>query len=378
MVFRHILKYGLLSLLRSKEIVFWTLVFPFALTTFMYLAFSNLFEATEQFHKIPVAVVQERDDQVFWQMIQMVSTEGKDQLLTVEEVSREEAQKMLRDGEVKGILYAGDDVSIEVAESGMDQTMLQMIMEQFVQYKKTITDVAQLHPDRIMQAVTALTSQMEYVEEKESSGGNQDNIINYFYAILAMVCLFSSFAGCDRILKIQANICALGQRRNMIPVHKMKSILAELAACEIVQYTIVLLLLFYMKVVLKLQLGDDILQILLLLFLGTSFGIMLGIFVGSIPRLGEGMKIGILVSVGLAFSAMSDLMISGVKDEIEHTVPLLNDLNPAALITDSFYALNIYETSERFLQNMGCLGVGMAVLMSASYIMVRRSRYVSL
>lgn len=377
-MFRHILKYGLLSLLRSKEIVFWTLVFPFALTTFMYLAFNNLFEATEQFHKIPVAVVQEGDDPVFGQMLRLVATEGEDQLLTAKEVSREEAQKMLRDGEVKGILYAGDDVSIEVAESGMDQTMLQMIMEQFVQYKKTITDVAQLHPDQIMQAVTALTSQIEYVEEKESSKGNQDNIINYFYAVLAMVCLFSSFAGCDRILKIQADISTLGQRRNMIPVHKMKSILAELAACEIVQYTIVLLLLFYMKVVLKLQLGDNVPQILLLLFLGTSFGIMMGIFVGSIPRLGEGMKIGILVSTGLAFSAMSDLMVSGIKDKVEHTVPLFNDLNPAALITDSFYALNIYETNDRFFENMWYLGAGMAVLMFASYMMVRRSRYVSL
>lgn len=41
--------------------------------------------------------------------------------------------------------------------------------------------------------------------------------MNYFYAVLAMVCLFASFAGCDRILKIQANVSVLGQRRNMIP-----------------------------------------------------------------------------------------------------------------------------------------------------------------
>lgn len=51
-MFRHILKYGLLSLLRTKEIVFWTLIFPFALTTFMYFAFSNLYNTTEQFHAI--------------------------------------------------------------------------------------------------------------------------------------------------------------------------------------------------------------------------------------------------------------------------------------------------------------------------------------
>lgn len=377
-MFRHILKYGLLSLLRTKEIVFWTLIFPFALATFMYFAFSNIFETTEKFHVLPVAVVQESENKVFEQILSMVSSEGEDQILKVQETTKEQGERLLQDGDVKGVLYVGEKVSLEVAESGMDQTMLQMIVEQFVQYQKTISDVAQIQPQRLMQAVSALTSQTEYVEEKKSSEGNQNNVINYFYAVLAMVCLFASFAGCDRILKIQANVSDLGQRRNMIPIHKLKSILADFAACEIVQYSIVLLLVIYMKFVLKLELGDKLPQILLLLLLGTSYGIMIGIFVGSLPRLGEGMKIGILVSVGLALSALSDLMVSGLKDAIEHTVPIVNDINPAALITDSFYALNIYETNQRFWGNVICLGVGIVVLTLASYFMVRRSRYASL
>lgn len=377
-MFRHVLKYGLMSLLRTREIVFWTLAFPFALTTFMYLAFGNLFETTEQFHVIPAAVVQEGENEVFMQMLQMVSAEGEDQLLEIHETTREKAEEMLLAGEVKGILTVGEKPALQVAESEMEQTLLQMILDQFVQYQKTITDVAQIHPEKIMQVVAALTSQSEYVEEKKSTEGNQDNIINFFYAVLAMVCLFASFAGCDRILKIQANVSALGQRRNMIPVHKLKSILADFAACEIVQYSIVILLLVYMKFVLRLELGDDLPQILVLLFLGTSYGIIIGIFVGSLPRLGEGGKMGVLVSVSLALSAMSDLMISGIKDSIEHSLPFINDINPAALITDSFYALNIYETDERFWGNMISLGAGAVVLTLISYFMVRRSRYASI
>lgn len=377
-MFRHILKYGLLSLLRTREIVFWTLIFPFALTTFMYFAFSNIFSTTEQFHAIPVAVVRQSENKAFTQILDMLSAEGENQILQVQRKERAQAEKMLQDGDVKGILYEGETVSLAVAESGMDQTMLKMIMEQFVQYEKTISDVWQFHPEKLMQSVTALASQEQYVEEKKTSEGNQDNIMNYFYAVLAMVCLFASFAGCDRILKIQANVSVLGQRRNMIPIHKMKSIIADFAACEIVQYTIVLLLLIYMKFVLKLPLGDNLPQILLLLLFGTSYGIMFGIFVGSLPRMEEGMKIGVLVCVGLVFSAMSDLMISGIKDGIEHTVPIINDINPAALITDSFYALNIYETNERFFGNIICLGAGIVLFTLVSYAMVRRSRYASL
>lgn len=377
-MFRHILKYGLLSLLRTREIVFWTLIFPFALTTFMYFAFSNIFSTTEQFHAIPVAVVRQSENKAFTQILDMLSAEGENQILQVQRKEKAQAEKMLQDGDVKGILYEGETVSLAVAESGMDQTMLKMITEQFVQYEKTISDVWQFHPEKLMQSVTALASQEQYVEEKKTSEGNQDNIMNYFYAVLAMVCLFASFAGCDRILKIQANVSVLGQRRNMIPIHKMKSIIADFAACEIVQYTIVLLLLIYMKFVLKLPLGDNLPQILLLLLFGTSYGIMFGIFVGSLPRMEEGMKIGVLVCVGLVFSAMSDLMISGIKDGIEHTVPIINDINPAALITDSFYALNIYETNERFFGNIICLGAGIVLFTLVSYAMVRRSRYASL
>lgn len=377
-MFGHLFKYGFKSLMRTKEVVFWTWVFPFALCTFMYMAFSNLFETTEQFHAIPVAVVQEKEDEVIDRMFEAVSKEGEGQLLRVNKTSEEEAEQMLEDEEVQGIIFVRDELSLKVSENGMEQTLLKMVLDQFAQYKKTITDVAQIHPEQVMQTVMELSSQKEYYEETNSSGGNQDNVINFFYAIFAMTCLFASYAGCDKAEKIQANVSVLGQRRNIVPVHKMKNIMVDFLACELMQYSIVCLLLLYMKFVLRLELGDKLPAIFLLLFVGTSYGIMFGIFVGSLPRIGEGMKIGLLTGINLLFCAMSDLMATGVKDLIEHSVPFVNDINPAALISDSFYALNIYDTYGRFAQNMLLLGIGAVVLAVVSYLMVRRSRYASL
>lgn len=377
-MFGHLFKYGFKSLMRTKEVVFWTWVFPFALCTFMYMAFSNLFETTEQFHAIPVAVVQEKEDEVIDRMFEAVSKEGEGQLLRVNKTSEEEAEQMLEDEEVQGIIFVQDELSLKVSENGMEQTLLKMVLDQFAQYKKTITDVAQIHPEQVMQTVMELSSQKEYYEETNSSGGNQDNVINFFYAIFAMTCLFASYAGCDKAEKIQANVSVLGQRRNIVPVHKMKNILVDFLACELMQYSIVCFLLLYMKFVLRLELGDKLPAIFLLLFVGTSYGIMFGIFVGSLPRIGEGMKIGLLTGINLLFCAMSDLMATGVKDLIEHSVPFVNDINPAALISDSFYALNIYDTYGRFAQNMLLLGIGAVVLAVVSYLMVRRSRYASL
>lgn len=377
-MFGHLFKYGFKSLMRTKEVVFWTWVFPFALCTFMYLAFSNLFETTEQFHVIPVAVVQEKDDEIMDVMLDAVSKEGDGQLLSVKKTSAEEAGRMLDEEEVQGIIFVEEELSLEVSKNGMEQTLLKMVLEQFAQYKKTITDVAQVHPEQVMQTVMELSSQKEYYEETNSSGGNQDNVMNFFYAVFAMTCLFASYAGCDKAQKIQADVSVLGQRRNIVPVHKMKNILVDFLACELMQYSIVCFLLLYMKFVLRLELGDKLPAIFLLLFVGTSYGIMFGIFVGSLPQIGEGMKIGLLTGINLLFCAMSDLMATGIKDLIEHSVPFVNDINPAALISDSFYALNIYDTYGRFAQNLLLLGTGAVALAVVSYLMVRRSRYASL
>ena len=38
----HNIKYTFLSMIRTKEVIFWSLVFPLVLTTFMYLAFGKI------------------------------------------------------------------------------------------------------------------------------------------------------------------------------------------------------------------------------------------------------------------------------------------------------------------------------------------------
>lgn len=376
-MFGHVFKYGLKSLLRTKEVLFWSLVFPFALCTFMYLAFGEIFETTEKFQAVPVAIVEEQQNEILTGMLTAISEEGDNQLLVIKNVEKKEAKELLSEEEVKGILYVGETLKLEVSENGIEQTMLQMIFEQFVQYEKAITDIGQFHPEKIMNTVLTLTSENDYFSE-DSVKGNQDNVINYFYAIFAMVCLFSCYASCGKIVNIQANTSALGQRRSVSPTHKLKVVLAEFLVCEIMQYGIVCLLLVYMKYILKLEIGDNIPAILLLLFVGTSYGVFLGMFFGALPRLGLGAKIGILTGVSLLFCSLADLMAQGVRDLIEHHIPIINDLNPAALIADSFYALNVYDTYDRFAGNLILLGGGAIIWGIICYLMVRRSRYASL
>lgn len=45
-----------------------------------------------------------------------------------------------------------------------------------------------------------------------------------------------------------------------------------------------------------------------------------------------------------------------MKDWIEHICPLFNRINPAALISDSLYALNMYPSLTRFALQYGHTG----------------------
>lgn len=193
-----------------------------------------------------------------------------------------------------------------------------------------------------------------------------------------MTCLFASFSGCVAILQMQANLTPLGQRRNVCGMKKSTMFVADFAATELVQFVLACALLIYMRFVLNLQIGERYAAIVLLLFVGTSFGIVFGMLIGSIAHLSQGGKIGVLVSSNLVLCAMSDLMISGIKGVIEKTVPIVNDISPAALITDAFYALNVYDTYERFFVDVLSLA-GLTVLLGGISIWrVRRNRYASI
>lgn len=95
MFFREF-KYMLLSSLRSRELIFWTLLFPFALTTFMYMAFGDIFDRTEKFEPVPVAIVKEQDNMTLTAMLNAVSAEGDKKLLITTYTGEKEAKKTVR------------------------------------------------------------------------------------------------------------------------------------------------------------------------------------------------------------------------------------------------------------------------------------------
>ena len=58
--------------------------------------------------------------------------------------------------------------------------------------------------------------------------------------------------------------------------------------------------------------------------------------------------------------------------------PIINRINPAAVLSDAFYCMGIYNDMERFSRCLLILAVMSALLLTAAFLGIRRERYDSI
>lgn len=379
--------YTIKILMRAKVSLFWTLVFPILLVTFMYMAFGNIYEQDEMFSNIKVAVVTEDESANGLNYMLDALSDGDDALLSVTRMSESDAEKSLADEEVEGIIYT-DDVKLTVAESSVNASILETVLSEYKQYEHALMDIYKdgiglqqymsgtSGVDDMSNLVEKLSEQRSYYTEKASTEGSQNVYNNYFYAIFAMSCLFASLSSIGMMNNLQANVSATGKRKNVSPQRKMTFVLAEFAALLLIHFVVEVISFIYMSCI-GVDFGDRVWEILLTLFVGCFIGLAIGVIVGAISKLAEGTKIGIVIGISMVMSILSDLCINGIKYEIQQHVPIINKLNPAALISDSFYALNVYSDHQVFTENIVIMIIEAVVLITVGILVVRRNRYAS-
>ena len=372
----HLLKYSFLSKVRNFNIIFWPLVFPLVLGTFFYFAFGNINEA--DFQTVPVAVVKkDTADTFFLTYLDQVEKSSPD-LLKAEEMPEKEALEALQDKKIKGIYYVGKDPSLTVAGTGMEESILQTVLDSCGNTRATITNIMKKNPQMDMKTMKTLLSSQDLVKEVSLGGRTIDGNVQFFYALIAMACLYGCFIGFGSAIGIQANITPLAARRCVTPTHKLKLILSEQISAFLLGYFDVIVLLLYLRYILKLDFEGQIGRMLLISFLGSLIGVSMGIFVGSLGKMKEGIKIGIILGISMVCSFLSGLMNNTMKDLVEKNAPFLNRINPAALISDAFYCINVYDDMGRYYRNLITLALMSVLLVTASFLLIRRESYDSI
>lgn len=378
-MFGHLYKYRLKSLLRMKEDIFWCLFFPIILCTCFFAAFSGISDKTNNFHSIPTAVVYEKENAIFKATLDAVSksdTQGEE-FLNVTETDDASAKSLLKDGKVDAIIYVGDEISMTVAKSGLNQTAVQSFLDEFEQKSSLISDIVKENPDKLVSLIGNIFSSRTYISEKKLTDSPMDEISVYYFSLIGMAALFGGFLGSSVARQMQPNITPEGMRKSTAPVKRHTMIAAEFLAAYTLQLISMAILLFYMICVFHINLGNEAGYVALTCAAGSLVGIASGIFVGTLP-VKENVQIAIFLVYSLGSSFLSGLMIHPIKIWIEKSVPIINRINPATLIQDALYSLVIYNTHERFFTNIITLTVISVILCTLSYLMTRRKNYANL
>lgn len=387
-MFWHLFKYKIKHLIRSKEETFWVILFPLILGTCFYAAFGNISSSTENFETLDVAIVLEEDENndliktTFDAMT--VAKDGEEALLSITYTDMENAEGMLNNKKITGIInFNNGTPSLTILEEGINESILKEVLDKYIQTSNVITSISianmgNIDENELNDILANLTKDTNYIKTKKLTDGNTDNMTDYFYSLIAMTCLFGSLLGITCAKQMKANLSALGMRKNLAPVNRLTTIFADFSACYMVLMLGDLLLIIYLNYILKINLGGNFGLILITSFVGSLIGLSNGIFVGSIPKLSENMKVAINLAGSLFSSFLSGLMISGIKYRIEKYAPIVNKLNPATVITDALYSLNIYDTYDKFCASMITLIIYSIVLCTLSYILTRREQYACL
>ncbi len=102
-MFGHIFIYRIRELFRQKWCVGWNFLFPLVLATAFFVGFGNFIRNVDILTTVDVAVVETQDDEMASSFVDLVK---KLDFMNVSVVDDEEAQELLKDGDVAGILYA--------------------------------------------------------------------------------------------------------------------------------------------------------------------------------------------------------------------------------------------------------------------------------
>ena len=374
----QIMKRQILVNIREKSNIFWTLFFPLILATLFHFTLGGTM-GRHAMEDVQAAFVTDQSadpkEEAFLEYLE--SFEGD--WFQVLPMSEEEAAEALKNDEILGIFCGGEEKKLVIGEDSAYTSILSQTLDIYEKNEYMLAQIAREHPENLQAAIEAVSNWKSYTETVTFQGDSLDPVQNYFFALIAMTCLYGSFMGMYNTVGVQANTSDLGARLAAGCVKRHKTIMASLLSSWLISFAEVLVLLFYMDQILgDIHMGEQTGKILVICFIATMYSSGMGMVVGTIGTWSTNLKNGMIVALTMVCSFAADLMISGVKEAIEKYVPVINRFNPGALITDAFYSVLVYQDMEKYQRSLFLLTLFGVLLLGVAVLSMRRMRYESI
>lgn len=339
--------YRLKRLLRMRLIFFWSIIFPLILGTVFKVAFSDATNKDWGFVTIPVAVVTENsgEEDVFVTFLTEMKN-GDTSFFTVTESDRENAEKLLADGEVSAVIITGEETKVLFRENGLNSTIVKTVVDGYLQSKDMFIEAAM--KGKLTEVTEAFSKEVTTLSAKEFEGATKDPFVQYFQALIAMASMYGAMYGLMNTNELNVKFAHVSARRLAAPMRTVPTVLCDVAAAFTILYLQFVINIAYFILILKVDFGS----VNGWLFLGGALysllGVLNGYFIGTVVQRSDGLQNAVMMGYTMFSCFLAGLMVGNIRIIIELSVPIVNRVNQATLIADSLQALCIMGDMEKF------------------------------
>jgi len=391
-MFLHNFKYTFKILIKNKSLIFWTLIFPLILGTFFKMAFSDI-ENNEKLSIIDIAIVDNEkfnNNSVLKETLKNLSDDNNEnKIFNTKYVNLDDAKNLLENNDITGYLYIEDDLKIVISNNGVNETVFKYVIEEIIETTKLVETISNekiinsMSMGKIIDYESIYKDTLNMIQNdkkiiEDTSSSNLSYTMIEFYTLIAMTCLYGGLLAIFTINNTLANMSSRGKRVAVSSISKSKLIFSSLLASYIVELIGISLLFIYSIFVLDVNFGTNLPLIIILSLVGSLAGLSLGILIGSVFKVSENSKTGILIAITMLGSFFSGMMGITMKYIIDKNIPILNKLNPVNMITDGLYSLYYYSDTTRYFTNVVSLVIVSIILILTSSLFLRRAKYDSI
>lgn len=373
-------RYRMKTMLRQKTLLFWSLAFPIILGMLFYFMLGGINDL-EQFEEVPVGVLTNSDlPEMFVSMMEEVQTENKIPLFRVKKYTdRKQAEKALQDEKIYGIVQGGEELSLIAKTSDHYSSLIKTFLDQYRENTALIEDTARKDLDKVADLVQALAAGTQsQIKEIPLKGTDKNPYAQYFYALIAMTCLIGTMVGMHNGNDIQADLTAVGARRNVAPTPKLRQVLNDFIATYILYCIIVAIVTGVCVFVYDQDFGQNAGLVLLGGWIGSFTALAIGEVIAVFIKGPVQKKEGVCVAVFMISSFLAGLQWGDITFLIEEHCPVINRINPGTLIVNGFKSLSVYGDRRSYVINMATLALTGIVSVIISVWKLRRVRYESI
>lgn len=115
-----------------------------------------------------------------------------------------------------------------------------------------VIHVAFMTPEKLDGVYKELLTNVRHVTEKELTKGNTDNMIDYYYSLIAMACMFATLSGTTCVTGLKADLSSVGMRKSLYPGSRTTLVLGDASATLTLHLISNGLLIIYLQKILNL------------------------------------------------------------------------------------------------------------------------------